>query len=162
MSEHINPYLRNRKKEIELNNRKKLIEAEIDKIKRELRSKTDMLMEVHKNHVKSYDEQIEELKKSCTHRDEYDNLAASLTHRDILISVDSGFKRSHFCELCGAKFDGQFIEFNKMKSFNVTPDFINKIDADLGVDDALPDTLEFDPNFNFENFMRSLGFIENK
>lgn len=162
MSKHVNPYLRNREKEIELNNRKKLIEGEIDKIKRELQSKTDMLMEVHKNHVKSYDEQITELKKLCTHTYEDGSLAASLTHRDILTPADGGYCIQHFCELCGGKFIGKFIEYKEQNRVNVTADFINLIDADLGVEDALPNTLEFDPNFNFDSFMRSLGFIENK
>ena len=58
----INPYIEGRKKEIELNQRKKLVENDIEFIKRDLEAKTKMLLESRKNHVESYQEQINEIK----------------------------------------------------------------------------------------------------
>jgi hypothetical protein len=148
----INPYIEGRNKEIELNQRKKLVENDIEFIKRDLESKTKMLIESRKNHVEAYDKQIAELKASCTHKDENGNPATSLTHKDIMIPVEGGYKRHHFCELCGGKFEGAFIEVK------VTPnqpiEYISYFD-ELKVDgmELFSDNLEFDPDFNSTDFL---------
>ena len=149
----INPYIEGRKKEMELAQRKKLVENDIEFIRRDLESKTKMLLESRKNHVQSYDKQIAELKASCTHMDEDGNPATSLTHKDILVPVEGGYKRQHFCELCGGKFDGGFIEVK------VTPNqpiefltYLDELNVDRG-EALLDDNLIFDPNFNSDNFL---------
>jgi hypothetical protein len=149
----VNPYIESRKKEIELNQRKKLVENDIEFIKRDHESKTKMLLESRKNHVESYDKQIAELKASCTHTDEEGNPATSLTHKDIMVPVEGGYKRQHFCELCGRKFDGGFIEVK------VTPnqpiEYLTYFDSlKIDGDDVLvDDNLEFDPDFDSTNFL---------
>ena len=149
----INPYIEGRKKEIELNQRKKVVENDIEFIKRDLESKTKMLLESKKNHFESYDKQIAELKASCTHTDEEGNPATSLTHKDIMVPVEGGYKRQHFCELCGGKFDGGFIEVK------VTPnqpiEYLTYFDSlKIDGDDVLvDDNLEFDPDFDSTNFL---------
>ena len=147
----INPYIEGRKKEIELNQRKKLVENDIEFIKRDLESKTKMLLESRKNHVESYDKQITELKASCTHKDEEGNPATSLTHKDILLPVDGGYKRQYFCELCGGKFDGGFIE---VKVTPNQPQYQPYLD-ELKFDDyeILGDNLMFNPDFDSTDFL---------
>jgi hypothetical protein len=148
----VNPYIEGRKKEIELNERKRLVENDIEFIKRDLETKSRMLVESRKNHVQSYDKQIAEIKASCTHKDEEGNPAVSLTHKDILVPVEGGYKRQHFCELCGAKFDGAFVEV-ELKPYQTT-EHLSYIDG-LRVDDMelFNDNLTFDPNFNSDNFL---------
>ena len=119
----VNPYIEGRKKEIELNKRIKMVENDIESIKRDLEAKKEMLIESRKNHVDSYQEQIDNIKKSCTHKQEDGTIATSLTHKDILVPVDGGYKKQHFCELCGAKFDGGFIEVEAKP--DISNDFIN-------------------------------------
>lgn len=146
----INPYIEGRKKEIELNQRKKLVENDIEFIKRDLESKTKMLLESRKNHVESYDKQIAELKASCTHKDEEGNPATSLTHKDILLPVDGGYKRQHFCELCGGKFDGGFIEVKVKPNQPQYELFLDELKLD---DEILGDNLMFNPNFDSTDFL---------
>jgi hypothetical protein len=149
----INPYIEGRNKEVELNQRKKLVENDIEFIKRDLESKTKMLIESRKNHVEAYNKQIAELKASCTHKDENGNPATSLTHKDIMIPVVGGYKKHHFCELCGGKFEGAFIEVK------VTPnqpiEYISSYFDELKVDgmELFSDNLEFDPDFNSTDFL---------
>ena len=149
----VNPYIEGRKKEIEINQRKKLVVNDIEFIKRDLESKTKALLESRKNHVESYDKQIAELKASCTHTDIDGNPATSLTHKDIMIPVDGGYKRQHFCELCGGKFDGGFIEVK------VTPNqpieyisYFDELKLDGGME-LFSDNLEFDADFNSTDFL---------
>lgn len=150
----VNPYIEGRKKEMELNERKKLVENDLEFLKRDLEAKTKMLVESKQNHAKAYDKQIAEIKKSCTHKDEEGNLATSLTHKDILIPVEGGYKRQHFCELCGSKFDGGFIQAKVEK--NKPIDYISYLD-ELKVDsiELFDDNLIFDPDFNSTNFLNN-------
>jgi hypothetical protein len=147
----VNPYIEGRKKEIELNQRKKVVENDIEFIKRDLESKTKMLLESRKNHVESYDKQIAELKASCTHTDEEGNPATSLTHKDILLPVEGGYKRQHFCELCGGKFQGSFIAVEVKPN---QPQYQPYLD-ELKFDDyeILGDNLMFNPNFDSTDFL---------
>lgn len=148
----INPYIEGRKKEIELNERKKLVENDLEFIKRDLENKSRMLVESRKNHVQSYDKQIAEIKASCTHKDEAGNPAVSLTHKDILVPVEGGYKRQHFCELCGAKFDGAFIEVEIKPNHPI--EYLGYLD-ELRVDgmELLDDNLTFDPSFDSDKFL---------
>jgi len=148
----INPYIEGRKKEIELNQRKKLVENDIEFIKRDLEAKTKMLLESRKNHIESYQEQINEIKKSCTHKQEDGSLATSLTHKDILVPVEGGYKTQHFCELCGVKFDGDLIKVDVKPE--LSNDFISYINEhSIGDMELFDDNLIFDPNFNSNDFL---------
>jgi hypothetical protein len=147
----VNPYIECRKKEIELNQRKKAVENDIEFIKRDLESKTKMLLESRKNHAESYNKQIAELKASCTHTDEEGNPATSLTHKDIMIPVDGGYKRQHFCELCGGKFDGGFIAVEVKQNqpqYQLYHDELKFDDYDI-----LGDNLLFNPDFDSTDFL---------
>lgn len=150
----VNPYIEGRKKEIELNQRKKLVENDIEFIKRDLESKTNMLLESRKNHVKSYEEQIAEIKASCTHMNEEGNPATSLTHKDILIPTDGGYHAQHFCELCGARFIGKFIPVEKPKEVGTA--YLTFFD-ELRLEDeiGLIDNIEFNPYFNSSQFLET-------
>ena len=79
-------------------------------------------------------------------------MASSLTHKDILIPVEGGYKRQHFCELCGAKFDGGFIEVKSDKPYQPIEQFEYLIDNDVEI--LLSDeNLTFDPNFDATHFL---------
>lgn len=147
----VNPYIEGRKKEIELNQRKKVVENDIEFIKRDLESKTKMLLESRKNHVESYDKQIAELKASCTHIDEAGNPATSLTHKDILLPVEGGYKRQHFCELCGGKFEGTFIEMKVKPNQPLYQPYLDELKFDDY--EILGDNLLFNPNFDSTDFL---------
>lgn len=147
----VNPYIEGRKKEIELNQRKKVVENDIEFIKRDLESKTKMLLESRKNHVESYDKQIAELKASCTHTDEEGNPATSLTHKDILLPVEGGYKRQHFCELCGGKFEGAFIEMKVKPNQPLYQPYLDELKFDDY--EILGDNLLFNPNFDSTDFL---------
>ena len=148
----VNPYIEGRKKEIELNKRIKMVENDIESIKRDLEAKKEMLIESRKNHVDSYQEQIDNIKKSCTHKQEDGTIATSLTHKDILVPVDGGYKKQHFCELCGAKFDGGFIEVKAKQE--MSNDFISYINQNITGDmELFSDNLVFDPDFDSNNFL---------
>lgn len=148
----VNPYIEGRKKEIELNKRRKLLENDIEFIKRDLENKIKALLESRLNHITAYDTQIQEIKDSCTHLNEDGTMASSLTHKDILIPVEGGYKKQHFCELCGAKFDGGFIEVKYGKPYQPIEQFEYLIDNDVEI--LLSDeNLTFDPNFDATHFL---------
>lgn len=149
----VNPYIEGRKKEIELNKRRKLLENDIEFIKRDLENKTKALLESTVNHITVYDTQIKEIKDSCTHLNEDGTMASSLTHKDILIPVEGGYKKQHFCEFCGAKFDGGFIEVKYSSPYHPIEQYEHSIDDD-DVEILFSDVnLTFDPNFNTNEFL---------
>jgi hypothetical protein len=153
----VNPYIEGRKKEIELNKRRKLLENDIEFIKRDLENKTKALLESRVNHITVYNTQIKEIKDSCTHLNEDGTMASSLTHKDILIPVEGGYKKQNFCEFCGAKFDGGFIEVKSVKQYQQIEQYEHSIDDDDDDDDVeilFSDVnLTFDPNFNTNEFL---------
>lgn len=148
----VNPYIEGRKKEIELNKRRKLLENDIEFIKRDLENKIKALLESRLNHITAYDTQIQEIKDSCTHLNEDGTMASSLTHKDILIPVEGGYKKQHFCELCGAKFDGGFIEVKYSAPYHPIEQYEQLVDDDVEIFFS-DENITFDPNFNTNEFL---------
>ena len=148
----VNPYIEGRKKEIELNKRRKLLENDIEFIKRDLQNKINALLESRLNHITAYETQIKEIKDSCTHLNEDGTMTSSLTHKDILIPVEGGYKKQHFCELCGAKFDGGFIEVKYNSPYRPIEQYERLVDDDVEIFFS-DENLTFDPNFNTTEFL---------
>jgi hypothetical protein len=152
--ESINPFIEGRKKIIELEINKNKITQDLNAIEQALKKKSDMLIDSKKNHIASYEQQIYEIKLSCNHTNEDGSKAMSLSHKDILIPMSDvgGYRVVHFCELCGAQFEGDIIKIdhknNAPNSFEMYQYKINE-DGNIIIDD----NLTFDPNFDSNTFM---------
>lgn len=93
-----------------------LIDRDISKLKEELKRKTDALIEVQKNHKRSYEESIERLKATCTHFNEDGTSASNGTYRDRLEwkGVNKFVKISQ-CEICGKTYENGSVEIDSEK-----------------------------------------------
>jgi hypothetical protein len=152
--ESINPFIEGRKKIIELEINKDKITQDLNAIERALKKKSDMLIDSKKNHIASYEQQIYEIKLSCNHINEDGSKAMSLTHKDILIPMPNmdSYRVVHFCELCGAQFEGDIIKVDPIKT---TPNSFEMYQYKVDEDDNIivDDNLTFDPNFDANTFM---------
>jgi hypothetical protein len=91
-----------------------LLDYDISKLKEDLKSKTDALIEVQKNHKRSYEEKIELLKATCTHvNDEGTPAKADGTEKLEWANVNHySFNVISQCEICGKSFKSGSVELN--------------------------------------------------
>lgn len=156
MEESVNPFLEGSKELEKIVDQINEYGSQIEYIKRDLERKQKMLIESRINHKSALEAMANKIKASCTHKLENGDLAVSLTHKDILVpsSDNSEYIRYSFCELCGAKFMAAKVKIDKPKnvgnSYIATDEFLREYGASFDDDH---DTLQFDPNFNVQNFL---------
>lgn len=93
-----------------------VIQKEIQNKIIELKKRTDDLNEVQKNHIKSYEQAIDELKSTCTHVDEEGKPTTNTTFRDRLEALEHNkMRKVSQCELCGKTFISGIIEIDPEK-----------------------------------------------
>ena len=151
MSE-INPFIEKIDNVTQLLLKVDLIESDILTIKHELKVKEDALTESMNNHVKSYKEQIEELKKCCTHKNDDGTYAIDETVKDRLIAITDGYIKNHTCKICGSTFQGETVKLDIKP--NIPIEYLKEFQSDIIIgDETYTDNLTFDPLFNEYEFL---------
>jgi hypothetical protein len=111
-----NPFSVNDPKLLRYYNSIELIDKDISKLIQELKRKTDALIEVQKNHKRSYEENVERLKATCTHANEDGKPATNSVYRDRLEWKGvSRFVKISQCDICGKTFENGSVEIDSEK-----------------------------------------------
>lgn len=122
-----------------------LIDRDISKLKEELKRKTDALIEVQKNHKRSYEESIERLKATCTHFNDDGTPASNGTYRDRLEWKGvSRFVKISQCDICGKTFENGSVEIDSEKLKTKNREMMLTEMENLNNED------EFEPNLDFD------------
>ena len=124
-----------------------LIDRDINKLKNELKRKTDALIEVQKNHIKSYEEGIERLKSMCTHVNDDGSPATNKTYRDRLEFGGMGkYHKISQCDICGKTFISSTVEIDEQKLQNKNRELMAGEGMDIRDDDEFIANMDFDMN----------------
>ncbi len=158
MDQSVNPFLDTREKYQEIYSNIKDYEHQIEAIKRDLESKTKMLVESRINYKKALEQKAEQLKSSCTHKNADGNYANDKTHDSIIVPIEGGYVKHSFCAICGVKFkSGEVVipkeELEKKIKADLEKSAIETGNYYLEDDDNFVETMEFDPNFLTQNFL---------
>lgn len=143
---------------LDLFDRIQKIKADIFLITERLKRKTDLLLEVQNNHLRSYEEEIELLKHSCTHAYIDGTLAADKTKNDSIEWGNSNtLKKMSYCAICGKKFHNGYVTIDRQTIDKKLGTFSNEmLEESLGFDDNDIDDNDY-IDIDFDNTWQKPG-----
>ena len=108
-----NPFTPNDPRFTELYNKSKLIKKDVERLKDELKRKTQYFIELNESQIATLEKKINDLKAKCTHRFPDGKIACSSTHDDITErQPDGSYKKLSFCEICGMRFHNGYLKID--------------------------------------------------